>query len=135
MSIWIMVAVGVFCVGLVAAPMRRQTLAGALAQSRKLATPEPLIAYVKAQPEARQPDLWDQALGELWQRYERDLAARALLDAAPGQEAAILQYWIKQVLEVEPEIAQARFTQEFMDTAFKPEIAAQCGRCGSCGCK
>lgn len=47
----------------------------------------------------------------------------------------ILQYWMKQVMEIEPEIAQARFTPGFMAAAWRPEIAAQCGRCGSCGCK
>ena len=136
MSMWVMVAAGVFCIGLVAAgPLRRQTLAGALGQARKLTTPEPLVAYIQAQPAPLQADLWDQALGQLWQRYERELVARALVQVAPRSEAKIIQYWMKQVLEIEPEIAQAHFTQDFMDAAFKPEIAAQCGRCGSCGCK
>jgi hypothetical protein len=136
MSMWVMVAAGVFCIGLVAAwPLRRQTLADALGQARKLATPEPLVAYIQAQPAPLRADLWDQALGQLWQRYERELVARTLVQVAPNNDAKIIQYWMKQVLEIEPEIAQAYFTQEFMDVAFKPEIAAQCGRCGSCGCK
>ena len=135
MSMWAMVALGVFCIGLVAAPMRRQTLAGAVKQARKLATPEPLVAYIKAQPAVVQADLWDQALGQLWQAYDRELVARTLVEVAPGEEIMILQYWMKQVMEIEPEIAQARFTPGFMAAAWRPEIAAQCGRCGSCGCK
>jgi hypothetical protein len=82
-----------------------------------------------------QADLWDQALGQLWQAYDRELVARTLVEVAPGEEIMILQYWMKQVMEIEPEIAQARFTPGFMAAAWRPELAAQCGRCGSCGCK
>ena len=46
----------------------------------------------------------------------------------------IIQYWIAQIVQVEAEIATEAFSPAFMAEFFRPEVAAQCGRCGSCGC-
>lgn len=60
---------------------------GAIKQARKLSAPEPLVAYIKAQPAVVQADLWDQALGQLWQVYDRELVARTLVEVAPGERS------------------------------------------------
>jgi hypothetical protein len=113
-----------------AAPRGVKTLDGAVKATLSEKTPLPLVGFVTSQPAESQASLWDQAIGQLWQRYEREMAAQVIMIAASDNEAKILQYWIKQVLEIEPEIAREQFTPEFMRTSFRPEVASSCGRCG-----
>ena len=110
--------------------LRPNPLERALARAKATGDLESLLAHVQAAPKHSQPDLWDQAITRLWQRYERDLAARVLVAAAPRSDAKIIQHWLRQVLEIEPEIAQARFDEAFLMAHFKPDVASQCGRCG-----
>lgn len=91
-----------------------------------------LIASIEAAPEHVQPTLWDQAIGSLWNEYARETATRLIMEAAERSEAPIIQYWLKKVMEVEPEIAHEFFTEEFLTRHFRPDIAAQCGRKGCC---
>lgn len=130
-TIWICCAVG--ALALVAVPMARPNAKKrALARARATGDLGGLIAWVEAKPLVAQADAWDQLLLGLWQRYERELAARVIMEAAPRSEAKIVQHWIAQVLSIEPELAQEIFTQEFLAKHFRPDVAAQCGKCG-CG--
>jgi hypothetical protein len=133
MSTTLMVAFGVATVALVAAPIvRPDPKKRALARARHQGDLVPLVEWVEAMSPARQANAWDQLLTELWRKYERELVARILMEAAPRCDARILQYWILQLMQTEPEIAQEVFTPEFLYEHFKPEVAASCGRCG-CG--
>ncbi|MEC9399089.1 MAG: hypothetical protein VX475_15805 [Myxococcota bacterium] len=130
-TIWICCAVG--AIALVAVPMARPNAKKrALARARATGELGGLIAWVEAKPLVAQADAWDQLLLGLWQRYERELAARVIMEAAPRSDAKIVQHWIAQVLSIEPELAQEIFTQEFLAKHFRPDVAAQCGKCG-CG--
>lgn len=130
-TIWICCAVG--AIALVAVPMARPNAKKrALARARATGDLGGLIAWVEAKPLVAQADAWDQLLLGLWQRYERELAARVIMEAAPRSDAKIVQHWIAQVLSIEPELAQEIFTQEFLAKHFRPDVAAQCGKCG-CG--
>lgn len=75
---------------------------------------------------------WDQAIGQLWQAYNRETAARLVVEGARRTEAPVLQYWIKRFQEVEPELADEHFSEEFLERYYRPEVASKCGR--SCGC-
>ena len=75
---------------------------------------------------------WDNALTELWRTYHRQTAALLVVEAAARSDADIIQYWIGQVIQVEPEIARETFTQEFLETHFNPDVASRCGRKGCC---
>jgi hypothetical protein len=92
-----------------------------------------LVAVIAASPVHQQPTLWDQAIGSLWNEYARETATRLVMEAAARSDAAIVQFWINKVMEVEPEIAFTFFTEDFLASYFRPEIAAQCGRRGCCG--
>jgi len=91
-----------------------------------------VAAIEKMSPETRETH-WDHAINALWQVYDREAAAALVVEAAKRCDAGIIHYWVQQVLQVEPEIAQETFTLEFLEAHFDPAAAASCGRCGSCG--
>ena len=51
-----------------------------------------------------------------------------------GQMPVVLMTSNRSIAFNEPEIAAEVFTQEFVAGFFKPEVASNTGRCGSCGC-
>ena len=123
---------GVLTVGLVAFPVvRPNPKRRALAQARANGDLEPLVDYISRR--ADPATAWDQILLELWRRYERRLAAEVLVVAVPGCDHKILQHWIMKVLQFEPEIAQEVFTEDFLLTRCRPDVAATCGKCGCKG--
>jgi hypothetical protein len=75
---------------------------------------------------------WDQAIGALWQSYNRETAAQLVIEGAKRSDAPVIQYWIRRFIEVEPEIAATHFTEGFLRDHFRPDVAASCGK--SCGC-
>jgi hypothetical protein len=91
-----------------------------------------LIEHIEASPSGEHPTKWDQAIKALWQSYNRETAARLVIESAKRCDAPIIQYWIRQVLEVEPELAARHFSEEFLAQHFRPDVAARCGK--SCGC-
>lgn len=108
-------------------------LSDALQQAQQSGDLQPVVRAVESAPEDDRPTQWDQAIGALWQAYARREAAQLVVEAAERSEATILQYWIQQVLQVEPDIASEVFTDEFLQRHFKPEVAARCGKSGCCG--
>lgn len=118
----------------VAAKVRPMTLQRALKPAREQGDITLVVQFIERKAKGSQTTAWDQALTALWNSYHREAAAELAMEAARRTDAPVVQYWLRQVLEVEPEIAQARFTAEFMLEHFDPEVAASCGRCGSCGC-
>jgi hypothetical protein len=138
MDPWIWFVVGAAVVGFVAVGTRRGGSGGGfkatLKQAQKGGELEPLISAILAAPKVEQANRWDQALGHLWRTYERETAAKLAREAAMRSEDNIIQYWLKQIMEVEPEIASEHFDQAFLMGFFRPEVAKSCGRCGSCGC-
>ena len=134
MLTWIGIILTVVMLALLAkSAMRASGVAAGTAHARKTGELESLIAAIETTPFSEQATQWDQAIGELWQSYSREEATRLVMQAAQRSDADIIQYWIRQVLEVEPELAAQHFTQEFIDEHFKPEVAAKCGRGSCCG--
>lgn len=76
---------------------------------------------------------WDNAISDLWKTYHRETAAEVVVQAAQHSDADIIQYWIAQVIQVEPDIAREKFSQEFLMEHFRPDVATRCGRKGCCG--
>lgn len=111
---------------------RGASLAEAVRETERTGAPEPVVSYVCDQPADRRPTHWDDALSRLWQNYSRIEAARVLTEAARESDASILQYWIRQVLEVEPDIARKIFSEEFLESCYEPEVASRCGKSGCC---
>lgn len=92
---------------------------------------EPVVELVSQEPDATRPTAFDQATRTLWDAYERTLAAKFIYKAADAvPSATILQYWIKQLLDVEPDIAAAELDDTFLSRLYHPELAAKCGKKG-----
>lgn len=91
----------------------------------------PLVTLLSAKPEDTRPTAFNAAVKGLWDRYERGLAARLMRDMASlVAGASIAQYWLKQAIEVEPDIARETFSDEFLSEFYNPEVAARCGKFG-----
>ena len=132
MSTTLIMCLGAAVLAIVVPMVRPNAKKRALARARHTGELGPLIDWVEQRPLVAQADAWDQLMLGLWQRYERGLAAALIMAAAPRSDAKIVQYWIGQVISIEPEIAQEVFTQAFLAEHFRPEVAAACGKCG-CG--
>ena len=132
MTAWLWIAlgaIGAVAVGMVMLrrPSSRRAMVTAIGGNL-----EPLIAQIES-TSTDEGTSWDNALSELWRGYHRQTAALLVVEAAARSDADIIQYWIGQVLQVEPDIARATFSQEFLETHFQPEVASKCGRRGCCG--
>ena len=112
----------------VAFPNRLEALVRQAVKTKDL---QPLRDELAAKPKDVRPNWFNRAAKSLWLGYERDMAAELVLwFAEANPEVPIGQYWIQQVLTVEPLIAQAKFSEEFLQTYFNPEVAAHCGPAG-----
>lgn len=108
-------------------------LSSALDKARETGEVAGVVAAIEAEPEKKHPNLWDQAIGTLWEEYHREAAMALMIAAGRRTEAPIVQYWIKKAMEVEPEMADEQFTEEFLEEYFRPSVAAKCGRVSCCG--
>lgn len=81
------------------------------------------------------PTDYDQVLKRLWNGYHRAEAAELAKDfASRHRGAAVSQYWLRKVMEDEPGIAAKAFDDAFLAQWYDPQVAASCGKCGSCSC-
>ena len=77
------------------------------------------------------PAAYHHAIRYLWNNYQRPLASKLARHMASNHvESAIAQYWIKEMLAIEPKIARKVFDKKFLQTYYHPEVAAQCGPAG-----
>lgn len=127
-SVAIWVAVAIWAVRAMGGGLKR-----ALDYAHRSGEIAPLTDALSRVPEASRPTQWDFVIGSLWRAYRREQAAALVVVATAHTDADIVQYWIRQVLEVEPEIAQSTFTPEFLQEHFRPEVALRCGKKGCCG--
>lgn len=133
-SMW-MWAAGGAAVALVVGPaLRPNPRRRALAVARTTGELTPIVELIEGKKtQLGKVDAWDQLFLELWQRYDRELAAKLIMEITPRYpDTRIIHHWVGQVLQIEPELAAEVFTQEFLATHFRPELAMQCGKCG-CG--
>jgi hypothetical protein len=128
-----LVAVFTIALVLIRTVTKSSDLEAALARARETGEVAPLADVIAEMPDDRQPTEWNQALDDLWQSYHREEAAQLVVEAARRSDATILQYWMQQVVQVEPRIADAVFTDNFLETHFDPEVASRCGSSGCCG--
>ncbi|MFT5430249.1 MAG: hypothetical protein ACI9OJ_000922 [Myxococcota bacterium] len=111
--------------------MRKPTLAKMTREAVKVDDPQALVTALSEMPEAARPTAFNLVVRDLWNTYNRGLAARLVRDGAGWlASATIVQYWIKQVLEVEPEVASETFDHDFLTAFYNPEVAARCGKSG-----
>ena len=77
------------------------------------------------------PSAYNRAIRRLWDGYQRPLATELVVELAKNHgDSNIAQYWIRQVMTVEPQMAKEKFSQEFIREHYQPEVAAKCGQVG-----
>ncbi len=90
-----------------------------------------VLENISKRSQSQRPNVYNRAIRALWDRYERELAVAIVRELARNhKEARITQYWLKQVQQVEPRLAREQLGEEFYETFFLPELAAQCGSAG-----
>jgi hypothetical protein len=100
-------------------------------QSAKQNDARPILEAISKMNAGTRPSAYNRAIRRLWDGYQRPLAAELVVELAKNHgDAKIAQYWIKQVLTVEPQTAKDKFSKEFLQTHYQPEVAAQCGQVG-----
>lgn len=127
---WVFIAIAAIVVAL--RMMGTSNLSSALKEMKKTGEVKAVVAAVLATPEGKQPTMWDQAIGTLWRQYDRDEAMVVMMEAARRSDAPVIQFWLKNAMEVEPELANAHFTEEFLTKYFRADVAARCGRVSCC---
>jgi len=111
--------------------MRKPSVLKMARSAVKSDDPGELVTALSEMPEAARPTAFNQAVRDLWETYHRELAARLIRDGAGWLSGAtIVQYWIRQVLEVEPDVANDTFDADFLTAFYNPEVAARCGKFG-----
>jgi hypothetical protein len=107
------------------------SMSGAIEAARQQQKVTPIVEQVSKLRPAAQPTAYNHAIRRLWDSYERELAIDLIkVLAEKHHQALIAQYWLKQVLQVEPEMARRSLSREFLQNHFQPEVAAQCGPVG-----
>ncbi len=127
---WVIIAV----VGVVLAIrlLGRGKMAEAMNKARQTGEVAGVVAVVEAAPEKKHPNMWDQAIGTLWQEYHREAALALMVAAARRSDAPVIQFWLKNAMEVEPELADQQFSDDFLEDYFRSDVASRCGRVSCC---
>ena len=75
---------------------------------------------------------YQQAILALWNNWQRPLAILLVKEFADRHSSEkICQYWLKQVLEVEPLESRKVLDKSFLSAHYRPEVAKTCGLTGS----
>ena len=125
------IIIAVILVGVVAWRFMIPSLAGVISAAREQRDIKPIIEAVSKIRESARPTAYNHAIRQLWDAYERELAIELVKELARNHhESLIAQYWLKQVLQVEPKLATKAMSREFLNRYYRPEVAAQCGPVG-----
>jgi hypothetical protein len=131
MGLGIGIAVGVIVLAVLFWRLFLPGLGPLVDQAAKSGDLGPLLAALQKMREGAQPAAYNHAIRRLWDGYQRELAARLARELARNfGTVPISQYWLRQILQVEPGIAKVQFDQEFLNTYYVPEVAARCGPAG-----
>ncbi|MBN2493104.1 MAG: hypothetical protein JXR96_00830 [Deltaproteobacteria bacterium] len=91
----------------------------------------PILSAIARKSESAQPAAYNHAIRRLWDGFQRKEAAELLRHMVRDfGTAPIAQYWLKQVMTVEPSIARNQLGKKFYETYYLPDLAAQCGPVG-----
>lgn len=122
---------GVLALAWVIHRLRLPNLDKAAAEAARRGDIDILIQAINRRGIYSRPAAYHHALRYLWHNYQRPLAAKLAHHLASNHvESAIAQYWIKEILSIEPQIARKVFDKKFLQTYYHPEVAAQCGPAG-----
>jgi hypothetical protein len=120
-------AVAAFLLWRLSSPPLRAALERARGERRVDAVVD---AIERIRPAARTSH-YNHAIRQLWDDYDRSLAIELVRELASRYpESLVAQYWLRQALQVEPELANRLLSREFLESHYAPEVAARCGPVG-----
>ena len=91
----------------------------------------PLVQEILALQPSAQPDAFNHAIRRMWDAYQRPLTVPLIQALAEHHtECKIAQYWLEQLKGVEPELARDAFETGFLESHYRPHVAATCGEAG-----
>lgn len=106
-------------------------LRSALERARAERTIAPVVEAIERLRAGARTSYYNYAIRRLWDAYDRGLAVELVKELARRHpESLIAQYWLRQALLVEPELAGRLLTPEFLERHYQPEVAARCGPVG-----
>ncbi len=86
-----------------------------------------LLQAAAALPPAGRSAFFHGAITYLWTNWQRPLAASLAREyARQCPDEKLCQYWLRQVLEIEPEVAREAFDEPFLAGFYRPEVAKSC---------
>lgn len=97
-------------------------------KAKKEESVEPILKAAKGLSPKRRSYFFQQSIELLWRSYERELATEVLREfVAMHPDEKICQYWLDQALEHEGRMARRVLGRQFLDTYYRPDVAATCG--------
>lgn len=131
MSTILWVAIAIAVIGFIAWKMMVPSLAGVIREALDKKDVAPVIEAVDALRVSMRPTAYNHAIRRIWDAYERELAVDLIKYLAQNHnDSLIAQYWLKQLMQVEPELARRHLSSEFIKRYYQPEVAASCGPVG-----
>lgn len=86
---------------------------------------------LEALGKAAEPTEYHRVIKRLWDGYHRQEAAKvARVYLERHKDAPTAHYWIKRVLQDEPDIAAEYLDTTFLDAFYDPGVACKCGTYG-----
>ena len=131
MSPTLFVIIGLVVVGIIVWRLMIPSLVGVIAQAKEQGAITPIVEAVEQLRPSARPTAYNHAIRRLWDEYERPLAIELVKELAEKHSSTLIaQYWLKQVLQVEPKMARETLPKDFLKRYYHPEVAAQCGPVG-----
>jgi len=91
----------------------------------------PLVTAINKRPINSRPAAFNHAIKRMWDAFQRPMAIQLVKELVKDYgNKPIAQYWIKQVLQIEPRMAKKSFSKRFLQTYYRPELASKCGPVG-----
>lgn len=114
--------------------LKSNSMSQAISKARETQDIQPILDEIDKDKSIDMASAFNVSIKSIWDAYDRELATE-LIKAFLKRDAKapIAQHWLRQVLEIEPELARKQMGEAFVREHFHEEIAAQCGSgCGSC---
>ncbi len=107
---------------------RGPSLLGVIKEAETQHDIQPIMEAVAQLPGRRRSFFFQRSIEILWHKWERELATHLIIQYATlHPDEKLSQYWIQQVLELEPKTAKRAFSTSFLDTYYQPDVASACG--------
>ena len=91
----------------------------------------PVVQAISKKRASAQPGAYNKAIRMLWTSYDREQAVPLIKELARNfGTTMIAQYWLDQLLKVEPKLAKEKLEPEFVQAYYQPDLAAKCGKAG-----